>query len=119
MSIIDEEERTSKHKKLNNPVSQELRERVQAGAKDFKTQWLKLSQTLYSIWRDKTFLYWGYNRFDDYIAGDAGMKNAAAMKMIKTYAFVEQCESQLLKDEFISGKSAANVPELDAISVLR
>jgi hypothetical protein len=118
-SVLDQEERVSKLKSLNNPTSQELRERVQGAAKDFKTSWVTLAQALYAIWRDKLYEYWGYERFDHYVEREVGLKKSMALKLVKTYAFVEQQEPQYLKAEFADDHDAAAMPELDAIHVLR
>ncbi|NTV29179.1 MAG: hypothetical protein HGA80_03755 [Candidatus Omnitrophica bacterium] len=119
MSIIDQEERISKLKKLDNATSKELRERVQAAAKGFKTSWVELAQSLYAIWRDKLFEYWGYEKFEHYVEREVGLKKAMALKLVKTYAFVEQQEPAYLKEEFHNEREAISVPELDAIHVLR
>lgn len=119
MSIIDHEEKISKLKKMDNPTSKELRSAVQDSVKDFKTSWLKLSQELYSISRDKLYEYWGYEKFEHYAEREAGLKKPLALRLVKTYAFVEQQEPAYLRPEYIEGREANTVPELDAISVLR
>ena len=119
MSIIDQEERKSKLKKLDNPTSRELRERVQTTAKDFKTSWVELAQALYAIWRDKLYEYWGYERFDHYVEREVGLQKSLALKLVNTYSFVEQQEPQFLKEGFLENRDAAATPELDAIHVLR
>jgi hypothetical protein len=119
MSIIDHEERISKLKKLDNPTSKELRAVVQAGVKDFKTAWLTLAQALYTIWRDKLYEYWGYEKFEHYVEREAGLKKSMALKLVKTYAFVEQNEPAYLKPDYLDQREATEVPELDAIHVLR
>ncbi len=119
MSIIDQEERKSKLKRLDNPTSKELRERVQAAAKDFKISWVQLAQSLYAIWRDRLYEYWGYEKFEHYVEREVGLKKSMALKLVKTYAFVEQQEPAYLKEEFRESREAMAVPELDAIHVLR
>jgi len=119
MSIIDQEERKSKLKKLDNPTSRELRARVQVTAKDFKTSWVDLAQALYAIWRDKLYEYWGYERFDHYVEREVGLQKSLALKLVNTYSFVEQQEPQFLKEGFLENRDAAATPELDAIHVLR
>ena len=119
MSIIDQEERKSKLKKLDNPTSRELRARVQVTAKDFKTSWVELAQALYAIWRDKLYEYWGYERFDHYVEREVGLQKSLALKLVNTYSFVEQQEPQFLKEGFLENRDAAATPELDAIHVLR
>jgi hypothetical protein len=119
MSIIDQEERKSKLKKLDNPTSRELRARVQESAKNFKTAWVELAQALYAIWRDKLYEYWGYERFEHYAEREVGLQKTLALKLVNTYSFVEQQEPQFLQNGFLEHRDAAATPELDAIHVLR
>jgi hypothetical protein len=119
MSVIDQEERISKLKRMDNPTSKELRERAQEASKDFKTSWVTLAQTLHAIWRDKLYEYWGYEKFDHYTEREIGLKKSLAIKLVKTYEFVEQHEPAYLKAEFTDGREANSIPEMDAIHVLR
>lgn len=119
MSVIDQEKRTSALKKMNNPTSQELRSLVKGGVKNLKTQWIMAAQTMYSIHRDKLFEYWGYERFDHYVKAELGIKKALAMKMIKTYFFLENNEPQVLKPEFTVLIDTDKIPDMEAISLLR
>jgi hypothetical protein len=119
MSIIDQEEKISKLKKLDNPTSRELRSRVQETAKDFKTAWVELAQALYAIHRDRLYEYWGYERFEHYVEREVGLQKSLALKLVNTYSFVEQQEPQFLQNGFLEQRDAAATPELDAIHVLR
>jgi hypothetical protein len=119
MSIIDQEEQISKLKKLDNPTSRELRARVQTTAKDFKTSWVELAQSLYAIHRDKLYEYWGYERFEHYVEREVGMQKSMALKLVHSYSFVEQQEPQFLKQGYLEERDAMATPELDAIHVLR
>lgn len=119
MSVIDQEEKVSELKKMNNPTSQELRSLVKGGVKNLKTQWIQAAQTMYSIHRDKLFEYWGYERFDHYIKAELGVKKSLAMKMIKTYIFLENHEPHVLKPEFYVLLDTDKIPDMDTISVLR
>lgn len=116
--MIDEEERISKLKKLNNPTSQELRELMLNGSREMKTTWVRGAQVLYTIWRDKLYEYWGFERFEHYAEREVGIRKPAAMKMVKCYAFLEHNEAQFLKADALS-KDPCAIPELDAINVLR
>lgn len=119
MSIIDQEERVSKLKKMDHVTSKELRITAEENVKDFKTSWLKLSQALYAIHRDKLYEYWGYEKFEHYVEREIGLKKSMAIKLVKTYAFVEQQEPAYLREEFFKEREANTIPEMDAISVLR
>lgn len=119
MSILDQEERISKLKKMDNATSKELRDRAAAGGKDFKRSWVSFSQTLYAIWRDKLYEYWGHEKFEHYAERELGLKKPLALKLVKTYQFVEQQEPAYLKQEFVEAREPALLPEMDAINVLR
>jgi hypothetical protein len=119
MSVIDQEERISKLKRMDNPTSKELRVRAAAGAKDFKASWLSFAQVLSSIRQDKLYEYWGYEKFEQYAERELGIKKPMVLKLVKTYQFVEQQEPAFLKQEFMGSREPAVVPELDAINVLR
>ncbi|MBF0594233.1 MAG: hypothetical protein HQL22_04630 [Candidatus Omnitrophica bacterium] len=119
MSIIDQEERISKLKRMDNPTSKELRVRAAEGAKDFKASWVSFAQTLNSIRQDKLYEYWGYEKYEHYSERELGIKKAMALKLVKTYQFVEQQEPAYLKESFTEEREPAVLPELDAINVLR
>ncbi|MEI6438090.1 MAG: hypothetical protein WCO69_05015 [Candidatus Omnitrophota bacterium] len=119
MSVIDQEERISKLKKMDNPTSKELRLRAAEGTKNFKASWVTLAQVLHSIWQGKLYEYWGYEKFDQYAERELGIKKAMALKLVKTYQFVEQQEPAYLKSEYMEAHEPSALPELDAINVLR
>ncbi len=119
MSVIDQEERISKLKKMDNPTSKELRVRAAGGTKDFKASWVALAQVLHSIWQDKLYEYWGYEKFEQYAERELGIKKPMALKLVKTYQFVEQQEPAYLKSEYMEAHEPSALPELDAINVLR
>jgi hypothetical protein len=119
MSIVDQEERISKLKRMDNPTSKELRVRAAEGTKNFKAAWLSFAQVLNSIRQDKLYEYWGYEKFEQYSERELGLKKPLALKLVKTYQFVEQQEPAFLKQEFMESHEASVLPELDAINVLR
>lgn len=119
MSIIDQEERVSKLKKMDNSISKELRSLVKGGTKNLKTQWITVAQTLHSIWRDKLYEYWGHEKFETYTQSELGIKKPLALKMIKVYMFLENNEPHAVKPEFAVLREPALIPDLDAINVLR
>ncbi|NLE64918.1 MAG: hypothetical protein GX606_03265 [Elusimicrobia bacterium] len=119
MSVLVHEERISKLKTLDNPTSKELRGRAESGTRSFRTAWMELAQPLYSIWRDKLYEYWGYEKFADYAERELGLKKSMALKLVKTYCFIEQQEPQYLKKETVEATAPASLPEMDAFHVLR
>ena len=62
---------------------------------------------------------WGYEKFEDYAAKELGFKKPLAMKLVKTYFFVEQEEPAYLKKEFSETREAPVVPGYESLDVLR
>ena len=50
--------------------SDDLRAHIAQHAKDFKLSWVQLGQGLYSVWRDKLYHSWGFEKFEDYVSGN-------------------------------------------------
>ncbi len=77
-----------------NPKS--LRYQVLQSVKDFKTSWIGLGQALYTVWKDKLYKEWGYNQFDTYTSKEIGVRKQTAMKLLKSYYFLEKEEPEYL-----------------------
>ncbi|OGX32045.1 MAG: hypothetical protein A2787_03310 [Omnitrophica WOR_2 bacterium RIFCSPHIGHO2_01_FULL_48_9] len=108
-----------KQKKIPDVLSDTLREQLLQYAKDFKTSWVNLGQHLYSVWRDKLYYTWGYEKFEDYTQEELGMQKPLAIKLLKTYFFLEQEEPAYLKEEFAQTRSPVAVPGYEAVNFLR
>ncbi len=88
-------------------------------AKNFKTSWVELGRALYSVWKDKKFKEWGFAKFDTYTSKEIGIRKQTAMKLLKSYFFLEKEEPRYLQDSFLAQADAANVPTYEAVDVLR
>jgi len=99
--------------------SEKLREHIAQHAKDFKLSWLELGQGLYSVWRDKLYQAWEFDKFEDYVVRELGLKKPLALKLVKTYFFVEQDEPVYLKKEFAETRETAVIPGYESLDVLR
>lgn len=102
---------------MENMDDSSLRHQVLKNAKHFKTSWIELGQTLYTVWKDKLYKDWGYSNFDKYTAKEIGIRKQTALKLLKSYYFLEQEESAYLKNDY--GQEASSVPTLDSINALR
>ena len=80
---------------------------------------MQLGQGLYSVWRDKLYQAWEFEKFEDYCVRELGLKKPLALKLVKTYFFVEQDEPMYLKKEFAEGRETAIVPGYESLDVLR
>ena len=96
-----------------------LRYKILENAKYFKSSWIELGQALYSVWKDKIYKEWGYNAFDIYTAKEVGVRKETAMKLLRSYYFLEKEEPQYLKSDYIASSDAATVPTFESVDVLR
>jgi len=101
-----------------------IRYRILRSAKNFKVSWIELGQSLYSVWADKNYRDWGYSTFEAYTAKEIGIKKATALKLLKSYYFLEKEEPSYLQKERAgtpAGKPApvASVPSYESVNLLR
>jgi len=96
-----------------------LRHKVLQSAKSFKTSWVELGQSLYSIWKDKAYKEWGYAKFETYTAKEIGIRKQTALKLLKSYYFLEKEEPRFIKEDYVRTAETASVPTYEAIDALR
>jgi len=95
-----------------------IRYKVLQNAKDFKTSWLELGQALYSVWKDRLYKDWGYVTFDAYTAKEIGIKKMTAMKLLKSYYFLEKEEPGYLQKSY-EPDEVNRLPNYESVNVLR
>lgn len=100
-------------------TSELLRDQILDHAKNFKTSWVNLGQALYSVWKDKMYHAWGYEKFEHYTEEELGLQKPISLKLLKTYFFLEQEEPAYLKRGFSEEREAVQVPGYEAVNVLR
>jgi len=110
---------TSIEEKLAEVEQGSVREHILRSAKDFKSSWIEFGRALYSVWKDKLYKEWGYSKFEFYTAKEVGIKQQTALKLLRSYMFLEKEEPAYLKQEFIESAEAKNVPSYEAVDVLR
>lgn len=100
-----------------------IRYRILQSAKNFKISWIDLGQSLYSVWKDKQYKDWGYSTFEAYTAKEIGIKKNTAMKLLKSYYFLEKEEpSYLQKEQSVQAaepSDVASVPSYESVNLLR
>jgi len=106
-------------RKLESAEEGSARHKVLSSAKSFKTSWFDLGQSLYSVWRDRLFKDWGYATFEAYTSKEIGIKKPTAMKLLKSYYFLEKEEPNYVEKAAISPENPALVPTYDAVNLLR
>lgn len=110
---------SSLEEKIANVEQGSVREHILQSAKDFKSSWIEFGRALYTVWKDKLYREWGYSKFDVYTAKEVGIRKQTALKLLRSYVFLEKEEPAYLKQEFIESSEAKNVPSYEAVDVLR
>ncbi|MBU4252850.1 MAG: hypothetical protein KKC39_01745 [Candidatus Omnitrophica bacterium] len=105
--------------KMENLDSNSLRYHILESAKNFKCSWIELGRSLYSVWKDKMYKEWGYMSFDIYVSREIGIRKQTAMKLLKSYYFLEKEEPQYLKNEYASSAQPAHIPSYESVDILR
>jgi hypothetical protein len=109
----------SLQKRIDAAADNPMRQHVMETAKHFKTSWIELGRALYSVWRDKMYKEWGYATFDAYTSKEIGIRNQTALKLLRSYSFLEKEEPVYLKQEYSEGADTAKVPSYESVDILR
>ena len=96
-----------------------LRFHILENVKKFKMSWIELGQALYSVWKDKLYKSWGYSTFEAYTSKEIGIKKQTAMKLLRSYYFLEKEEPAYLEKNYTESAEAASAPTYEAVNVLR
>ena len=96
-----------------------LRYQVLESARGFKTSWMDFGRILYSVCKDKLYKEWGYAGFETYVAKELGIRKETAMKLLKSYYFLEKEEPDYLKRDYAGILDTALIPSYESIDVLR
>ena len=96
-----------------------LRYKVLDCARGFKSSWIALGQYLFSVYKDKLFKDWGYLTFEAYCSKEIGIKQATAMKLLKSYSFLEREEPAFLKKGSIEERKPNRIPGYESVNALR
>ena len=105
--------------KMENLEESSLRYQILQTAKNFKTSWIELGRALYSVWKDKQYKEWGYLKFDTYVTKEVGIRKQTAVKLLKSYYFLEKEEPDYLKADYAQASDAAKLPGYESIDLLR
>ncbi|MDD4954020.1 MAG: hypothetical protein PHG40_03825 [Candidatus Omnitrophica bacterium] len=112
-SLLDIEE------KMKGLEPESLRYHILDSAKNFKTSWIELGRSLYSAWKDKLYKEWGYNNFDVYSSKEIGIRKQTALKLLRSYYFLEKEEPDYLRQGYVESTEASRVPSYESVDLLR
>lgn len=105
--------------KMENIDKGSLRYSILESAKLFKTSWISLGQALYSVYKDKLYKQWGYTSIESYTARELGIKKQTAMKLLRSYYFLEKEEPEYLGQDYTKLAEVGSLPTYEAVDVLR
>jgi len=105
--------------KINNSPDDPLRKQVLESARDFKTSWIELGRSLYTVWKDKKYREWGFSEFDLYTSREIGIRKETSMKLLRSYFFLEKEEPDYLRAQYRQDAEAGTIPSYEAVDVLR
>lgn len=105
--------------KIQSVEENSLRYQILKSAKSFKTSWIELGRALYTVWKDKLYKEWGYGSIEAYTSKEIGIRKQTAMKLLRSYYFLEKEEPDYLRGDYCESHDAALVPSYESIDVLR
>jgi len=97
----------------------QIRDKVVKCRNDFKSSWRNLAQALYQVWKDKYYKEWGYELFDHYVAKEVFIRKDTAMKLIRSYRFLEEEEPKYLAPQTETAERGESSPSFEDVEVLR
>lgn len=91
------------------------RYRVLVNALGFKRSWLELAEDLTEVQRSGSFKEWGYRTFEAYVQHELHLRRDTAMKLTRSFDFLESHEPKLLKG---AKREDVALPTFQALDVL-
>lgn len=105
--------------RMQNLDPASYRYRVLECARDFKSSWIALGQFLFTVYKDKLFKDWQYLTFEAYCAKEVGIRQATAVKVLKSYSFLEREEPSFLKAQSLEERKPSQIPGYESVNALR
>src|SRR4051812_43890779 len=99
-------------------ASGSLREKTLETAKRHKASWIQLGQFLYTIYKDKHYKDWGFLTFETYVGKELHLKQTTAVKLLKSYYFLEKEEPKILERANAEDPDEL-LPSYESVNVLR
>ena len=96
-----------------------LRYQTLQSARRFKTSWVELGQYLQTVWKEKHYKHWGYISFESYCLKEIGIRHSTALKLLRSYYFLEREEPEFLKTRLTDSDKVVQLPSFNSVDVLR
>lgn len=98
---------------------QSLRFETLRAARQFKMSWIELGQYLQTVWKEKQYKGWGYLSFESYCSKELALKHTTALKLLRSYYFLEREEPSFLKTQLHGSGKVVAFPSVDSVDILR
>jgi len=98
---------------------EEARSAVLDATRDFKSSWRNLAKALQVVWKQKHYLHWGYETFDQYTAKEVNIRKHTAMKLIRSYVFLKKEGDLYLQNESDADHKKEEPLSLETINTLQ
>lgn len=96
-----------------------FRYQVLDAARGFKSSWIALGQYLFTVYKDKLFKEWGYQTFEVYCSKEIGIRQNTAMKLLKSYSFLEKEEPEYVSKKSMEERKPDQIPSFEGVNALR
>lgn len=96
-----------------------LRYQILEIAKGFKTSWVELGRALYTVYKDNFYKEWGFSAFEVYTAKELGIRKQTALKLLRSYYFLEKEEPEYLAPHYQKEAQPLNLASFEAVDLLR
>jgi len=96
-----------------------LRYQTLQAAKQFKTSWVELGHYLQAVWSEKSYKGWGYMSFESYCTKEIGIRTSTALKLLRSYYFLEREEPEFLKTGLAESDKVVELPSFESVDILR
>jgi hypothetical protein len=106
-------------RKMEDMDADSIRYAVLNAVRSFKTSWMDLGQALYTVWKDKLYRDWGYGTFEAYTSREIGIRKQTAIKLLRSYYFLEKEEPSYLRKSFAEDAEPSRLPTYESVNVLR
>ena len=110
---------TAIENKMDTLDGKSLRYQILQSARRFKTSWIELGQYLQTVWREKHFRDWGYASFESYCSRELGVKHTTALKLLRSYYFLEKEEPLFLTARLCDSSKVGELPPFESVDILR
>ena len=97
----------------------QLRQKVLEVARQHKASWIELGQFLHTIQKNKMYKYWGYIEFDNYVMKELGIKPMTALKMTRSYLYLEREEPKVIESHNSNDENPRTIPNYESVNILR